>query len=170
MRFAPSSVRRPALFSAARYLYPAVEPRLEAPSERLAAVGVEGIYHAVRRLFVLYAAELAAEEGRRRDGVDRFVVEWLPSARAFDRHVSDAASGARHAAESGVWLSAADGGSVHLVDEVTGLPVTYPDGAPVAFSLKELAAIAADRQRTTTEGIAGLYNRLFGEGADGLVR
>ena len=78
--------------------------------------------------------------------------------------------GARHVAESGVWLSAADGGSVHLVDEVTGLPVTYPDGAPVAFSLKELAAIAADRQRTTTEGIAGLYNRLFGEGADGLVR
>ena len=61
-------------------------------------------------------------------------------------------------------------GAVHLVDEVTGLPVTYPDGAPVAFSLKELAAIAADRQRTTTEGIAGLYNRLFGEGADGLVR
>lgn len=72
--------------------------------------------------------------------------------------------GARHVAESGVWLSAADGGSVHLVDEVTGLPVTYPDGAPVAFSLKELATIAADRQRTTTEGIAGLYNRLFGEG------
>lgn len=72
--------------------------------------------------------------------------------------------GARHVAESGVWLSAADGGSVHLVDEVTGLPVTYPDGEPVAFSLRELAAIAADRQRTTTEGIAGLYNRLFGEG------
>lgn len=72
--------------------------------------------------------------------------------------------GARHVAESGVWLSAADGGSVHLVDDTSGLPVTYPDGAPVAFSLKELAAIAADRQRATTEGVAGLYNRLFGEG------
>lgn len=70
--------------------------------------------------------------------------------------------GARHAADSGVWVSAADGGSVHLVDEVTGRPVMYPDGAPVAFSLRELAAVAADRRRATAATFSGRNNRLFG--------
>lgn len=70
--------------------------------------------------------------------------------------------GARHAADSGVWVSSADGGSVHLVDEVTGRPVTYPDGAPVAFSLQELAAVAADRRRATAATFSGRNNRLFG--------
>ena len=69
--------------------------------------------------------------------------------------------GARHAAESGVWISAADGGSVHLVDEVSGLPVTYPDGAPIAFTLDDLIPIARERRRGAA---ASLFEgkKLFG--------
>lgn len=106
---------------------------------------------------VAEAAEAAREVVRQR------LTEALPQgATAPQRRMLE--RGARHAAESGVWLSAADGGSVHLVDGDAGRPVTYPDGEPVAFSLRELAAIAADRRRAGPESPAGLYNRLSGEG------
>ena len=106
---------------------------------------------------VAEAAEAAREVVRQR------LTEALPQgATAPQRRMLE--RGARHAAESGVWLSAADGGSVHLVDGDAGRPVTYPDGEPVAFSLRELAAIAADRRRAEPESPAGPYNRLSGEG------
>ncbi|MDM8216721.1 hypothetical protein QUW15_11265, partial [Desulfovibrio piger] len=106
---------------------------------------------------VAEAAEAAREVVRQR------LTEALPQgATAPQRRMLE--RGARHAAESGVWLSAADGGGVHLVDGDAGRPVTYPDGEPVAFSLRELAAIAADRRRAGSESPAGLHNRLSGEG------
>ena len=106
---------------------------------------------------VAEAAEAAREVVRRR------LTEALPrGATAPQRRMLE--RGARHAAESGVWLSAADGGSVHLVDGDAGRPVTYPDGEPAAFSLRELAVVAADRRRAKAAGPAGPCSRLSGEG------
>lgn len=107
------------------------------------------------------AAEAAREEVARR------LTAGLPGrgAGAGAAEGTDAARRAlRHVAASGVWISSADGASVHLVDDVSGLPVFYGDGEPVAFSLSELAKIAGKRRSELMDGITGLYGRLFGKG------
>lgn len=106
------------------------------------------------------AAETAREEVARR------LTAELPEEGAGYATPSerwDAERALRHAAASGVWVSSADGAGVHLVDEVSGLPVFYGDGKPVAFSLPELAEIAGKRRNALMDGITGLYGRLFGK-------
>ena len=106
------------------------------------------------------AAEAAREEVARR------LTAGLPGTgtEAGAEEGTDAARRAlRHAAASGVWVSSADGAGVHLVDEVSGLPVFHGDGEPVAFSLPELAEIAGKRRNALMDGITGLYGRLFGK-------
>ena len=106
------------------------------------------------------AAETAREEVARRLTAE-LPEEGAGYATPSERR--DAERALRHAAASGVWVSSADGAGVHLVDEVSGLPVFYGDGKPVAFSLPELAEIAGKRRNALMDGITGLYGRLFGK-------
>lgn len=106
------------------------------------------------------AAEIAREEVARRLTAEP-PEEGAGYATPSERR--DAERALRHVATSGVWISAADGASVHLVDEVSGLPVLYGDGEPVAFSLPELAEIAGKRRNALMDGITGLYGRLSGK-------
>ncbi len=106
------------------------------------------------------ADDLAGAAEAAREVVLRRLTDSLPKGETpMQRRMME--RGARHAAESGVWISAADGGSVHLVEESSGLPMTYADGAPVMFTLRELAAIVAERGRGATESVEASYNRLF---------
>ena len=107
------------------------------------------------------AAEIAREEVARRLTAE-LPEEGAGYATPSERR--DAERALRHMATSGVWISAADGASVHLVDEVSGLPVLYGDGTPVMFGLAQLASLAEAHRRTTTKGFEGLYNRLFVRG------
>lgn len=101
---------------------------------------------------------LAAETAR--EVVQKRLTDMvLPKKGASPQQRQEVERAARHVAETGVWVSALDGGSVQLVDGLTGLPVTYPDGAPVSFTLDELMPIAADA--LNQGGISGLYRRFF---------
>ena len=87
----------------------------------------------------------SAAEAAREPVLARLLEELPKGGTPLQRRLAERKT--RGIVDQGVWISTAGGGGVALVEEVTGSPVTYADGSPVAFALEELLPIAKDNMR-----------------------